>query len=81
MSDPYDLQLFVNAQDPVYDKVRAELRDGSKKSHWMWFIFPQIMGLGSSLRAWIFAISLSLKLLSTLRTRSLARGSPNAPDW
>jgi uncharacterized protein (DUF1810 family) len=57
MSDPYDLQRFVDAQDPVYDKVRAELRDGSKRSHWMWFIFPQIMGLGSSPLARRFAIS------------------------
>lgn len=57
MSDPYDLQRFVDAQDPVYDKVRAELRDGSKRSHWMWFIFPQIMGLGASPLARRFAIS------------------------
>ncbi len=57
MSDPYDLQRFVDAQNPVYDKVRAELRDGSKRSHWMWFIFPQIMGLGSSPLARRFAIS------------------------
>jgi uncharacterized protein (DUF1810 family) len=57
MSDPYDLQRFVDAQNPVYDKVRAELREGRKRSHWMWFIFPQIMGLGSSPLARRFAIS------------------------
>jgi uncharacterized protein (DUF1810 family) len=57
MSDPYDLQRFVDAQNPVYDKVRAELREGRKKSHWMWFIFPQIAGLGSSPMARRFAIS------------------------
>ena len=57
MSDPYDLQRFVDAQNPVYDKVRAELRDGSKRSHWMWFIFPQIEGLGSSPLARKYAIS------------------------
>lgn len=57
MSDPYDLQRFVDAQNPVYDKVRAELRDGRKRSHWMWFIFPQIAGLGSSPMARRFAIS------------------------
>jgi hypothetical protein len=39
MSDPYDLQRFIAAQNPVYDKVCSELRDGSKKTHWMWFIF------------------------------------------
>ena len=57
MSDPYDLQRFVDAQNPVYDKVRAELRDGSKRSHWMWFVFPQIEGLGFSPLARKFAIS------------------------
>ncbi|MHB8654058.1 MAG: DUF1810 domain-containing protein [Terriglobia bacterium] len=46
--DPYNLQRFVNAQKPVYDQVCSELRNGSKTSHWMWFIFPQIRGLGYS---------------------------------
>jgi uncharacterized protein (DUF1810 family) len=57
MSDPYDLQRFVDAQNPVYDRVRAELQEGCKRSHWMWFIFPQIAGLGSSPLARRFAIS------------------------
>jgi uncharacterized protein (DUF1810 family) len=57
MNNPYDLQRFVDAQDPVYDKVRSELRDGRKNSHWMWFIFPQIDGLGSSPMTRKFAIS------------------------
>jgi uncharacterized protein (DUF1810 family) len=57
MSDPYDLQRFVDAQNLVYDKVCSELRDERKKSHWMWFIFPQIEGLGSSPMARKFAIS------------------------
>ena len=57
MSDPCDLQRFVDAQNPVYDRVCSELRDGRKKSHWMWFVFPQIEGLGSSQLARKFAIS------------------------
>ena len=57
MNDPYSLQRFVDAQNPVYDKVRSELRDSRKKSHWMWFVFPQIEGLGSSQLARKFAIS------------------------
>jgi len=57
MSDPYDLQRFVDAQNPVYDRVRAELQEGRKRSHWMWFIFPQIAGLGSSPLTRRFAIS------------------------
>jgi uncharacterized protein (DUF1810 family) len=57
MTDPYDLQRFVAAQDPVIDRVRAELRAGRKRSHWMWFIFPQISGLGASPMAIRYAIS------------------------
>ncbi len=56
-SDPYNLQRFVDAQTSVYAHVVAELRDGRKRSHWMWFIFPQIAGLGSSPTAQRFAIS------------------------
>ena len=55
--DPYDLQRFVDAQNPVYDRVRAELRNGRKQTHWMWFIFPQIAGLGHSAMAQRYAIS------------------------
>ena len=57
MSDPYDLQRFVDAQNPVFEQVCAELRQGRKRTHWMWFIFPQIKGLGSSPTAIEFAIS------------------------
>ena len=57
MSDPYDLRRFVEAQNPVYAKVCSELREGRKRSHWMWFVFPQIVGLGSSPLARKFAIS------------------------
>ncbi len=57
MHDRYHLQRFVEAQQPVYDTVWAELRAGRKRSHWMWFIFPQIAGLGRSATAQHFAIS------------------------
>jgi uncharacterized protein (DUF1810 family) len=57
MSDPYNLQRFVDAQRSAYETVCAELRAGRKHSHWMWFIFPQIEGLGSSEMAHRFAIS------------------------
>jgi len=57
MSNPYDLQRFVDAQNPVFDQVLAELRAGRKRSHWMWFIFPQIRGLGASPMANRYAIS------------------------
>jgi uncharacterized protein (DUF1810 family) len=56
-SDPHALQRFVDAQDGVYDRVRAELRAGRKQTHWMWFIFPQIDGLGRSDVARTYAMS------------------------
>ena len=57
MNDPYHLQRFVEAQAPVFEQVRSELQKGQKRGHWMWFIFPQIKGLGHSGLASKFAIS------------------------
>jgi len=57
MDDPYNLKRFLDAQDPVYEQVLLELKAGRKRSHWMWFVFPQIHGLGSSATARAFAIS------------------------
>ena len=57
MNDPYTLQRFVDAQASVYEQVRSELRAGRKSGHWMWFIFPQIRGLGHSRMAETFAIN------------------------
>ena len=54
--DRYDLDRFVLAQDPLFDQVCAELAAGRKQSHWMWFIFPQLTGLGSSPMAQRYAI-------------------------
>jgi uncharacterized protein (DUF1810 family) len=54
--DPFDLQRFVAAQAPVYAVALAELREGRKRSHWMWFVFPQLRGLGSSSMAEIYGL-------------------------
>ena len=56
-TDPHDLQRFLTAQEPVIDGVRAELRAGRKTSHWMWFVFPQIAGLGRSETARFYALA------------------------
>jgi uncharacterized protein (DUF1810 family) len=56
-SDPHDLQRFVDAQASVYERARAELLRGRKVSHWMWFVFPQIHGLGRSRAAEKYAIA------------------------
>jgi uncharacterized protein (DUF1810 family) len=56
-SDPFGLQRFVDAQQRVYPTVLDELRVGRKRSHWIWFIFPQVAGLGSSPTAARYAIS------------------------
>jgi uncharacterized protein (DUF1810 family) len=55
--DPYNLERFVCAQDVIYPQVLSELRAGYKTSHWMWFIFPQIRGLGRSPVSLEYAIS------------------------
>jgi uncharacterized protein (DUF1810 family) len=59
VSDPYHLQRFVDAQDDggTYRQALAELRAGHKRSHWMWFVFPQLAGLGRSAMAQHYAIS------------------------
>lgn len=55
--DLFDLDRFVQAQEGVYSRALEEIRRGRKTSHWMWFIFPQIAGLGSSITARRYAIS------------------------
>ena len=57
MADPFNLERFVDAQAPVYDQARREMAAGRKESHWMWFIFPQIEGLGQSPMSIRFAIA------------------------
>mgnify|MGYP003583863978 FL=1 len=54
--DAFNLQRFVQAQNPVFDRVQAELEAGHKRSHWMWFVFPQFAGLGDSEMSRRFAI-------------------------
>jgi uncharacterized protein (DUF1810 family) len=55
-SDPNDLERFVTAQAPVFSAVTAELRAGCKSTHWMWFVFPQLRGLGHSRMAQLYGI-------------------------
>jgi uncharacterized protein (DUF1810 family) len=59
MDEPYDLERFVTAQNAgrTYERALAELRKGHKQSHWMWYVFPQISGLGHSLTSKAFAIA------------------------
>lgn len=54
--DPFNLQRFIQAQDPVFERVLRELDEGRKRSHWMWFVFPQFAGLGGSEMSRRFAI-------------------------
>ncbi len=56
MSDPHDLQRFLTAQDGVYATALAEIAHGAKRTHWMWFVVPQIAGLGQSPTARFYAI-------------------------
>jgi uncharacterized protein (DUF1810 family) len=56
MADEFDFNRFVEAQDPVIDAVCRELREGLKRTHWMWFVFPQLRGLGRSPTAQYYAL-------------------------
>lgn len=67
MPDPYDLQRFVTAQDPVLPQVRAELAAGAKASHWMWFVFPQLRALGRSATAQYYGLASRAEALAYWR--------------
>lgn len=56
VNDPFDLERFVRAQEGDYERALAEIKDGRKRSHWMWYIFPQIEGLGFSAMSQRYAI-------------------------
>lgn len=56
-SDPFNLQRYIDAQQSVFDSALAEIRAGSKQSHWMWFIYPQLVELGRSSTAKFYGIS------------------------
>jgi uncharacterized protein (DUF1810 family) len=75
VGDPFDLDRFVSAQDhaDTYRHALAELRDGRKRTHWMWFVFPQIRGLGSSPTARTYAISSLEEAVAYLRHPVLGR--------
>ena len=65
-SDPFDLERFVQAQAADYDRALSELRDGEKRSHWMWYIFPQIEGLGNSPMSLRYSIKSAAEALAYL---------------
>ena len=66
MSDPYDLARFIDAQGPMIATARAELEAGRKQTHWMWFVFPQLAGLGASAMAQRYAIGSQAEALAYL---------------
>ncbi|MGD0762257.1 MAG: DUF1810 domain-containing protein [Roseiarcus sp.] len=67
MNDPYRLARYIDAQERIFDQACAELRAGAKRGHWMWFVFPQIEGLGASETARRFAISCRAEAEAYLR--------------
>ncbi|CAM4373013.1 DUF1810 domain-containing protein [Palleronia rufa] len=56
-ADPFDLSRFLDAQEGIHDRARAEIAAGAKRTHWMWFVFPQVAGLGRSDMARRYAIA------------------------
>ena len=73
-ADPHDLRRFVDAQAPVYAQARDELAAGRKRSHWMWFVFPQLRGLGQSAMAHRYGIASRAEASPTSITRCSGRG-------
>jgi uncharacterized protein (DUF1810 family) len=87
MTDRHDLDRFVDAQRDTFDTALAEVRRGLKRSHWMWFIFPQIIGLGSSAMARRYAITGMAEAEAYLahpilgdRLRRIAQALQDLPD-
>lgn len=66
-TDPHDLERFVQAQEGVYGRALSELRCGQKRSHWIWYIFPQLQGLGHSAMAERYAIKSAAEAAAYLR--------------
>jgi uncharacterized protein (DUF1810 family) len=71
MNSTFNMQRFVDAQEPVIDDAFAELRKGKKRSHWMWFVFPQVAGLGTSDMARHYAIASSAEASAYLQHQLL----------
>lgn len=69
--DPFNLERFVSAQADVFERVRIELQRGRKQSHWMWFVFPQLAGLGFSPMAQRYALSSLVEARAYLAHRVL----------
>jgi uncharacterized protein (DUF1810 family) len=65
--DPFNLERFIAAQDAVYPTVVQELKDGQKRTHWMWFIFPQVLGLGRSPTSQYYAIKSKAEAIAYLQ--------------
>ena len=79
-ADRFDLQRFVAAQAPVFASALEELRKGRKRTHWMWFVFPQLRGLGSSSMAAFYGIG-SLKSWCERAPTWLRAISPSKHEW
>ena len=79
--DPYDLDRFVRAQEGVHDQALAELRHGRKRSHWMWFVFPQLAGLGRSATAQRYGIDGVAEARAYLEHPCWVRAWSRPPRW
>jgi len=78
VTDPCDLDRFVSAQEPVFDPALRELRSRRKRSHWMWFVFPQLRALGRSSMTDYYGISSLAEARAYLANRCRGRGSISA---
>ena len=81
MNDPHDLTRYVAAQQPVFERVCAELAAGRKQTHWMWYVFPQLRGLGSSPTAERYGIGSLEEARAYLAHPRSASGCAVAHSW
>lgn len=77
--DPFDLRRFVDAQSSAYDQAPAELRQGCKRTHWIWFVLPQLRGLGRSQFAQLYGLTGRQGAVAIAPTRCSGRGCE--PAW
>ena len=80
MDDAHGLDRFVAAQNPVIDAVRAELAAGAKRTHWMWFVFPQLAGLGLSQTARVYGLASRDEAWAYWQHALLGRKRPAIPS-
>lgn len=81
MPSTFNLERFVEAQEPMFSQIRAELKAGTKRGHWMWFVFPQLRGLGRSSKAQFYGLESAAEALAYWRHPVLGPRLKSCVEW